>query len=123
MAKKDDYRQVARMIKRELDDDRLAFKTYNRERFTTALKSVAGTGTHKTGDSIDDEIESAFAAEGLLIFPSMGQVEADGYTRVFRSGTLIASILNAIRFPGGGSDEELANILGSIKRRVNDGLN
>lgn len=115
MTKKDDYRQVAKVIKRELDQDRLAFKTYQRERFTTELKAQSGDHAHAKGGATYDELEMAFNQEGLLVFPPLNETEADGYTRVYRSGTRIASILNAIRFPGGGSDEELASLLGKLK--------
>jgi len=115
---KDNYRQVARTIKRELDQDRLAFKTYHRDRFFTDLKTHAGEHAHKKGTTADEDMETAFMLEGLIIYPSFADLEKDGYTRVFRSGSLIAGILNAIRFPGGGSDEELANLLGRLKTPV-----
>lgn len=115
MTTKDNYRQVARTIKRELDQDRLAFKTYHRDRFFTDLKAHAGENAHKKGTTADEDMESAFMLEGLIIFPGLANLEADGYTRVFRSGSRIAGILNSIRFPGGGSDEELATLLGRLK--------
>ena len=115
MAKKDDFRAVARIIKKELDLDRLAFKTYQRERFTTELKAITGPGAHSKGDDTFDELESAFLQEGLLSFPSLNETEEDGYTRIYRSGSRIAGILNAIRFPGGGSDDELSALLGRLK--------
>ena len=115
MAKKDDFRAVARIIKKELDLDRLAFKTYQRERFTTELKAIAGSGAHQKGEDAFDELEAAFLQEGLLAFPSLNETEEDGYTRIYRSGSRIAGILNAIRFPGGGSDDELSCLLGKLK--------
>jgi hypothetical protein len=115
MANKDDFRAVARIIKKELDIDRLAFKTYQRERFTTELKAIAGEGAHAKGGDAFAELESAFLHEGLLAFPSLNETEEDGYTRIYRSGTRIAGVLNAIRFPGGGSDEELSTLLGKLK--------
>jgi hypothetical protein len=118
MATKDDYRQVAKAIKREMDQDRLAFKTYQRDRFTTELKARAGAGAHAKGKVTDEDIESAFLQEGLLIYPPLSMAEKDGYTRVYRSGSRIAGILNAIRFPGGGSDEELAILLGRLKAPI-----
>jgi hypothetical protein len=116
MPTKDDFRKVARGIKRELDADRLAFKTYQRDRFATDLKGVAGAGAHKSSSDTWEELETAFSREGLLVFPPLDATEEDGYTRVYRSGSLAASILNSIRFPGGGSDEELAVLLGKVKR-------
>jgi hypothetical protein len=115
MPKKDDFRKVARTVKRELDIDRMAFKTYQRERFTTELKAVAGAGAHGGSEDTWNELEASFLHEGLLVFPSLNETEEDGYTRVYRSGSRIASILNAIRFPGGGSDDELSALLGKLK--------
>jgi hypothetical protein len=114
MPNKDHFRSVARAVKKELDLDKLAFKTYQRDKFITELKAVAGAGAQKGSDTFD-EIESAFVQEGLLVFPPLASTEEDGYTRVYRSGSRIAGILNAIRFPGGGSDEELSLLLGKLK--------
>ncbi len=115
MPTKDDFRKVARSVKKELDSDRLAFKTYQRDKFTTELKAVAGSGAHASGGDTWQELEAAFVQEGLLVFPPLDETEEDGFTRVYRSGSRIAGILNAIRFPGGGSDEELSTLLGKLK--------
>jgi hypothetical protein len=118
MPTKDDYRKVARIVKKALDVDKQAFKTYQRNDVLKELKAVAGVGAgvgaHK-GEDTWNELEEAFNNEGLLVFPPFSKTEEDGYTRVFRSGSRIAAILNAIRFPGGGSDEELAVLLGRLK--------
>ena len=103
-------------MKKELDYDKLAFKTYHRDRFTTELKAIAGPGAHASGEDVWDELENSFIHEGLLVFPSLTGTEEDGYTRVYRSGSRIAGVLNAIRFPGGGSDEELSALLGKLKQ-------
>ena len=121
MTKKDDFRSVARLIKKELDVERLAFKTYQRERFTIELKAVAGAGAHTKGEDAFTQLEVAFLQEGLLVFPPLNDADEDGYTRIYRSGTRIAGILNAIRFPGGGSDEELSTLLGRLKLQTYDG--
>src|SRR5258706_468835 len=101
MPSKDQFRWVARKIKKKLDIDKLAFKTYQRDKFVTELKAIAGSGAQSKGADTFEEIEAAFIQEGLLVFPSLTDTEEDGYTRVYRSGTRIAGILNAIRFPGG----------------------
>lgn len=66
------------------------------------------------------ELEAAFIQEGLLVYPPLADTEGDGFTRVYRSGSRIAGILNAIRFPGGGSDEELSLLLGRLKTQTYD---
>ncbi|HEY0306795.1 MAG TPA: hypothetical protein VGB94_01400 [Acidobacteriaceae bacterium] len=115
MPNKDDYRKVARKIKKELDVDKLAFKTYQQDKFTTELKAISGSGAQTKGTDTLEQLESAFIQEGLITYPSLNNTEEDGFTRVYRSGSRIAGILNAIRFPGGGSDEELSALLGKLK--------
>jgi hypothetical protein len=115
MPTKDDYRKVARKIKKELDIDKLAFKTYQRDKFTTELKAISGPGAQSKGNDTLEQLESAFIQEGLITYPPLNNTEQDGFTRVYRSGSRIAGILNAIRFPGGGSDDELSLLLGKLK--------
>ncbi len=115
MPNKDHYRTVARKIKKDLDKDKLAFKTYQRDEFTAELKTVAGSGAQTEGSDTYEELATAFIQEGLIVYPPLDNTEEDGYTRVFRSGSRIAGILNAIRFPGGGSDDELSLLLGKLK--------
>ena len=100
---------------RQLDIDKLAFKTYQKDKFTTELKAIAGSGAQAKGADTLEELETAFIQEGLITYPSLAKTEEDGFTRVYRSGSRIAGILNAIRFPGGGSDEELSLLLGKLK--------
>jgi hypothetical protein len=120
MPTKDDYRKVARIVKRELDMDKQAFRTYQRDSFTTQLKAISGAGAHSKGGDTWTELEAAFIQEGLLVFLPLGETEEDGFTRVYRSGSRIAGILNAIKFPGGGSDEELSALLGRLKTQTYD---
>ena len=117
MPTSDDYRKVAKSVKRELDMDKLAFKTYQREKFTTELKAIAGSGAHSKGEATWEKLEHAFMQEGLIVFPPFNETEDDGFTRVYRSGSRIAGVLNAIRFSGGGSDEELSALLGKLKHQ------
>jgi hypothetical protein len=117
MPNKDDYRKVARIVKKNLDTDKLAFKTYQRNDLLKELKAIAGSGAQK-GENTWEELEAAFNNEGLLVFPALAKTEEDGFTRVYRSGSRIAAILNAMRFPGGGSDEELAQLLGKLKGAI-----
>lgn len=88
----DDFRKVARTVKRQLESDCLAFKIYKRERFITELNAIAGSGAH-AGEDTWEQLESAFLQEGLFVFPGLNEVEEDDFARVFRSDTRIARIL------------------------------
>lgn len=117
MANKDDFRIVAKGVKVELDSYRMAFKTFLLQDITKRLQLTAGSGAQIKGADTFEKLEMAFLQEGLLLFPAPAEAEEeDGYIRVIRSGSVLASILNSLRFPGEGSDDELAIMLGKIKR-------
>ena len=117
MTKLDDYRAVARSLKRELDSYRLAFKTLQAKDVMERLRE-RGENAHSKGKDVCDKLESALLQEGLITFPSLQDAsETDGYVRLIRSGTVLAGILNALRYPGEGSDEELSLLLGKVKRQ------
>jgi hypothetical protein len=117
MTKLDDYRVVARSLKRELDSYRLAFKTLQAKDVMERLRE-RGENAHSKGKDVCDKLESALLQEGLITFPSLQDAsETDGYVRLIRSGTVLAGILNALRYPGEGSDEELSLLLGKVKRQ------
>lgn len=117
MTKLDDYRAVARSIKRELDSYRLAFKTLQSRELLERLRE-RGDNAHVKGEDASQKLETALLQEGLITFPSLRDaVQGDGYVRLIRSGTVLAGILNALRFPGEGSDEELSILLGKVKRQ------
>jgi len=116
MTKLDDYRAVAQAIKRELDSYRLAFKTLQAKDVMERLRE-RGENVHTKGKDVSEKLETALLQEGLITFPSLQDAtESDGYVRIVRSGTVLAGILNALRFPGEGSDEELSLLLGKVKR-------
>lgn len=114
MASKDDYRQAARKLKEQLDKTHSAFKTIQLAEIGAALNLHAGAGGQIKGATGAAEMETALLDEGLLVFPPLGSA-TDGYVRLYRSGTVIATILNAIRYPGSGSDEDLANLISKVK--------
>ncbi|MBF0181351.1 MAG: hypothetical protein HQM03_15115 [Magnetococcales bacterium] len=114
----DEFRQVAREIKLELDKANQAFKTFQQKDLIAKLKNrEAQPHIHVSGNSIRDGLENAFLNEGLIIFPGLSESGSDGYIRVYRNGTVISAILNAMRFPGKGSDEELSGLLAQLKTR------
>jgi len=110
MPSKDSYRTAAKKMKQLLDSEHSAFRTVQAKEITGAVQSAAGSGGHGGA-----EMESALLEEGLLVFPSLTQQPSDGYVRLYRSGTVIANILNAIRYPGSGSDNDLAQLIAKVK--------
>jgi hypothetical protein len=114
MSKTDDWNTIAKKIKEQLDKEKLAFKTFSRKDIENLI-GEANENNHK-GDF--PSLEQALMRVGFTMFPEL-KTEGEGYTRIFRAGSLIASLLNAITAPGEKSDEELSNLIGQIKKNRN----
>ncbi|MCL2636480.1 MAG: hypothetical protein FWD50_07655 [Betaproteobacteria bacterium] len=114
MTSLDSIHAGAQVIKRELDHSSLAFKTYPVAHIFDAVKGKGGEGTHCSAE----QVEIAFWQAGLLLFPWDKTGGKEGHTRVYRAGSLIASILNAMRFPGANSDEDLSKLIATTKART-----
>lgn len=113
MTTRDDWNSVAKRIKEEMDRNKLAFKTYNIKDLEKLFNN-GNANLHKDFDSL----ENALMRVGFTTFPSLAD-EQEGHTRIYRAGSLIATLLNAITAPGEGSDEELSTLIGKIKKSRN----
>ncbi|GMU61118.1 MAG: hypothetical protein AMXMBFR34_28810 [Myxococcaceae bacterium] len=122
MASKDDYRQAAKKLKASLDEKHAAFMTFQLSAIEDALHGKAGTGSKASGNKSGAEMEAALLEEGLICYPPLTSPPTDGYVRLYRTGTMIANILNAIRYPGSGSDQDLANLITKVKTPKNLGV-
>lgn len=111
MTSLDQVNAGAMAIKKELDDSFLAFKTYSVEDVYESVKKNGGIGTHATAE----QVELAFFHSGLLLFPWDKTGNKQGYTRVYRAGSLIAGVLNAMRYPGTNSDDDLSKLISTVK--------
>lgn len=116
MPNRHDYLTLAKEIKRELDSNHLAFKSYARTDFTDGLRKISGEPNTriKTG-GVAKEIETVFAEQGLRIFPLLSETTTGDWVRVWRAGTLAAEMLDMVVNPGTRSDEELAEMATKVK--------
>ena len=81
----------------------LAFKTYKVDDFDGKIKVVAGGGARISSPKSASEFSGILQERGFLIFPSIDE-SSDGYVRVFRANSVIASLLSAFRYPGSDGD-------------------
>ena len=116
MPTKDHYMAVARQISDYLNSFGLAFKTYKVSDFDEMLKAVAGDGARVSTDTVSREFSALLLERGFLIFPPI-DTSPDGFVRVFRSGTVIANLLGAFRYPGTNGDSQLASLLRTLGAR------
>jgi|GEM_PF-2043047 len=117
MAAKDRFLTVAKNLKRELDSARAGFKSINIAELQERATEVGGEGMHVTRDEGARTLTECLRDMGLTVFPALEAAPDDGYVRVIRSGSLLATILANLQTPGTGSDSDLGLLLNRIKRR------
>ncbi len=108
-------RTVARLVKQIMNDNKLAFKTFPKTEFLSMLRGSAEKNTIRIGSTIGYEIENALSEEGFKVFPHLVDVGLNESVRVFRSGSLIYTVLSAFLYPGTKTDKELASLLATVK--------
>ena len=116
MPSKADYMKVAKQISDYMNSFGLAFKTYKVDDFDGMIKVVAGGGARISSPKSASEFSGILQERGFLIFPSIDE-SLDGYVRVFRANSVIASLLSAFRYPGSDGDGQLASLLTTFQKR------
>ena len=116
MPSKADYMKVAKQISDYMNSFGLAFKTYKVDDFDGMIKVVAGGGARISSPKSASEFSGILQERGFLIFPSIDE-SLDGYVRVFRANSVIASLLSAFRYPGSDGDGQLASLLTTLQKR------
>lgn len=117
MPGKDKYLSVAKALKREMDNASFQFKSMNIAELEERATEIGGPGMHVTKDEGAKLMTGCLQDVGLTIFPLLENAPEDGYVRIMRSGSLLATILVNLQTPGPGSDEDLAVLINRIKRR------
>ena len=108
--------KVAKQISDYMNSFGLAFKTYKVDAFDGMIKVVAGGGARISSPKSASEFSGILQERGFLIFPSIDE-SSDGYVRVFRANSVIASLLSAFRYPGSDGDGQLASLLTTLQKR------
>lgn len=117
MAAKDKYLTIAKSLKRELDAARAGFKSINVNELQERAKEIGGDGMHVMKDEGAKTLTECLRDMGLSVYPPLESAPPDGFVRVIRSGSLLATILTNLQIPGVGSDADLGALLNRIKRR------
>ena len=116
MATKADYQALARSFRRELNDEDLAFRSYERKDITDRLRSLSGEARARISTStVADDIENAFRDQGLRIFPRLQDTDTNDWIRLWRAGTRATEMLDLILVPGGSNDRQLGDMTKKIK--------
>lgn len=114
MASKDTYSAFAKKIVKELNENKLAFKTYNVEELNKRLGEEGGSGSRLNTAATAKEFSLILMELGFVIYPSIDNT-LDGYVRIYRAASLIGNILQSIKYPGPDGDEYLSKLLTQVK--------
>ena len=118
MPTRDHYLALAKQIKRELDEKKLAFKSFERMDLTNRLRKVSTEpNTRIKTAGMGKDIENVFAEQGLRLFPKLSETTTGDVVRVWRAGTVAAEMLDLIVTAGRISDRKLADMANKIKGR------
>lgn len=117
MPGRSDYITLARNFRRELDEENLAFKSYQRLEVTNRLRQISKEENTRIGSNVAEAIEDAFRDQGLRVFPLLKGTDTDDLVRVWRSGTLATQILDLLLTPGESSDRGLAGLTRILRGR------
>lgn len=117
MPSRSDYITLARDFRRELDEENLAFKSYQRLDVTNRLRQISKEENTRMGSNVAEALGDAFRDQGLRVFPLLKGTGTDDLVRVWRSGTLATQILDLLLTPGESSDRALAGLTQILRGR------
>jgi hypothetical protein len=103
--------QVARSVRRDLDRQARAFVSIDRMELTQRLRTVSGEGTTRITEAIGAELERALNDQGLRCYPSLVSTTTGDRVRIFRAGSPIGDLIDAVLVPSPDHDRELAEAL------------
>ncbi len=121
MASKADYMKAAKQIADHMNAFKLAFKTYKVSDFDDMIKAICGAGARVSTSTTSQEFTALLQERGFIIYPALSE-SPDGFVRVYRANSVIASLLSALRYPGEDGDSQLASLLRTlqVRRRPDD---
>ena len=111
----DNLIQVARSVKRDLDHDSKAFRSYERMELTNRLRAVSGEPTTRIKLALGADLERALSDQGLRCYPRLTETTTGDRIRIFRAGSTVGDLLDAVLVPSPDHDRRLAEALEKFK--------
>lgn len=104
---------VARAVKNQLGDR--AFLTLERSVITGMLRQVSGEPKTRLSSRLAQELTRILCFEGIQVYPDLATTATHDTIRLYRAGTVMANLTDAIANPDSGNDWYLADVLTKIK--------
>jgi hypothetical protein len=105
--------EVARQLKKDLNGS--AFVTVDRMEITRRLRLVSGEPTTRIKKLLAEQLTDALAAQGVLVFPPLGQTSTHDTIRLYHAGSLLGQIIDIVVHPDPSTDKELGGVLLKVK--------
>jgi hypothetical protein len=107
--------QVARSVRRDLDREAKAFMTIDRMELTRRLREVSGESTTRIKKFNGAELEKALYDQALRCYPSLEETTTGDRVRIFRAGSAVGDLIDAVLTPSPDHDRDLAEALAKFK--------
>lgn len=115
MPNQDHLIQVARSVRRELDREGKAFKSIPRMELTERVRQASGESTTRVKTAMGADLDQALSDQGLRCYPSIAETTTGDRVRVFRAGSAVGDLIDAVLTPSDDHDRELGVALAKVK--------
>lgn len=109
--------QVARTVRRELDRESKAFMSMDRMQLTQRLREVSRESSTRIKAALGADLERALNDQGLRCYPSLTETTTGDRVRVFRAGSTVGDLIDAVLLPSPDHDRDLTEALAKSNGR------
>lgn len=87
----------------------------DRTEFTQRLRRVSGESTIRIESVLGADLERALNDQGLRCYPSLSETTTGDRVRVFRAGSVVGDLIDAVLVPSADHDRDLAEAVAKVK--------
>jgi hypothetical protein len=102
---------VARSVRRDLDRGDSAFTSVSRMELTERLRRASGEPSTRMKAVLAADLEAALGDQGLRCYPRLTATTTGDSVRVFRAGSAVGDLIDAVLVPSVEHDRDLAAVL------------
>ncbi|HEY1733776.1 MAG TPA: hypothetical protein VGG23_04950 [Acidimicrobiales bacterium] len=102
---------VARSVRRDLDRGNRAFTSVSRMELTERLRRASGEPSTRMKAVLAADLEAALGDQGLRCYPRLTATTTGDSVRVFRAGSAVGDLIDAVLVPSAEHDRDLAAVL------------
>ena len=104
---------VANNLKRRIEGK--SFERVSLYDITNLLREASEEEGFKLEESASDDLERALKEQGMGMFPHLRDADTGGAVRIFRTGTVVAALVDMLTCPSTSTDKHLTEITEKFK--------